>query len=176
MAKYDEGFKLKVVKHYLAGGGGFQQVSKVYGLDRATVRRWVDHYQLHGQTGLVRKYCLYSAAFKMKVLKRMWRQHLSCHQTAVLFNLRSGSVVSSWERLYYAGGEEALVSKPRGRPPRMSTPPPSPSKPTSPALDDTRSREELLEELKELRAEVDYLKKVEALIQTQASAVLKKRK
>lgn len=178
MAKYDEGFKLKVVKQYLAGKGGFRQVSQAYGLDMATVRRWVAHYQLHGKAGLARKreYSQYSAAFKMKVLKRMWRLELSFHQVAALYDLRSGSVVSRWERQYHAGGEEALVSRPRGRPPKMPTSPPSPAKPISPAADDTRSREELLEELKQLRAEVDYLKKVEALIQAQASAAPKKRK
>lgn len=176
MAKYDERFKLKVVKQYLAGKGGFRQVSQVYGLDMATVRRWVAHYQLHGKAGLARKYSHYSVAFKMKVLKHMWRQELSYHQVAALFDLRSGSVVSRWEHQYHAGGEEALVSKPRGRPPKMPTSPPSPAKPTPTVPDDTRSREELLEELKQLRAEVDYLKKVEALIQAHASAAPKKRK
>lgn len=42
--------------------------------------------------------------------------------------------------------------------------------------DDQRSREQLLDELKDLRAENAYLKKLDALIREQKSAQAKKRK
>ena len=49
------------------------------------------------------------------------------------------------------------------------TPPPS-----SPPVEDTRTRDELVAELNYLRMENAYLKKLEALIQAQKKAALRK--
>lgn len=174
MARYDEAFKLRVVEQYLSGGIGFRRLSQEHGLDRGTMRRWIAHFQQHGLAGLSAKRSHYSVQFKMTVLNRMWREALSYRQAAALFDLRCGNVVGLWERQYHAGGTDALAPKPRGRPPKMPTSPPAPL-PPNPASDDTLTREELLDALKHLRAEVDYLKKVEALIQADASAAPTKR-
>lgn len=173
MAKYDEAFKLGVVEQYLSGSVGFRRLSQELGLDPGTLRRWVAHYRQHGVAGLSARHRPCSAAFKMQVLNRMWREALSYRQVAALFDLRSSYVVGVWERQYHAGGEDALIARPRGRPPKMPTPPPPPATATP---DDALTREELLDELKQLRAEVAYLKKVEALIQAPPSAAPKKRK
>lgn len=52
----------------------------------------------------------------------------------------------------------------------------TPSSPPDQKKTDDRSREELLNELADLRAENAYLKKLDALIQEQTSAQRKKRK
>ncbi|MFQ1063985.1 transposase, partial [Bordetella trematum] len=54
MAKYDQSFKLKVVRQYLSGLGGSKAIAARHGLDHATVRRWVTRYQAHGTSGLRR--------------------------------------------------------------------------------------------------------------------------
>jgi transposase len=69
------------------------------------------------------------------------------------------TVIMDWQRLYNSGGAEALASKPRGR----SKMPKSKPKEDKPPKEMTP--EELLEEVLNLRAERDYLKKLQALIQ-----------
>ncbi|MER8898353.1 helix-turn-helix domain-containing protein [Mesorhizobium sp. M0320] len=141
----------------------------MHGVDAATVRKWVALYQAHGDAGLSGKCGRYDAAFRLSVLERMREEGLSYRQTAALFNIRNASCLTGWEKRYHAGGIEALGPCARGRP--MSKPP-SPAVPVA-ASDEAKSREELLAELKHLRMENDYLKKLEALTQGHA---LKKRK
>ena len=70
---------------------------------------------------------------------------------------------------------EALTPRPKGRPRRMSDSP-SPQKINSPADDASRSREDLLEEVHQLRMENAYLKKLKALVQAEQQVQLKKQK
>jgi transposase len=175
MSKYDLEFKLQVVQQYL-GGQGFRVVSQQNGLAHSQVRRWVKTYQAHGKEGLAKKFSHYSAQFKLSVLQHMWDNHLSPLQAAATFNIRNPPIVRVWERSYLDGGIAALEPRPRGRPrQKMNTPP---DKPLPPADEDRRSREQLLEENEYLRAEVAYLKKLDALLQAkkQAAAQKKKRK
>lgn len=175
MAKYDEKFKQAVVKEYLAGSSGYKALQARHGVGRTTIKSWVDVYRQHGDAGLRKKFSHYSARFKLSVLKQMWRQELSCCQAATLFDLRGGAgVVSAWERRYHEGGLDALEPKPRGLPKAMKAPEipkPGPAQP-----EDTRALEDLYKENEYLRAEVAYLKKLEALVRVQKQAARKKRK
>jgi transposase len=174
MARYDEKFKKAVVKEYLSGASGYRVLEGKHGVSQSNIRRWVDVYRQHGDAGLRKKFSHYSARFKLSVLRRMWRQELSYSQVVALFDLRGGtSVVSNWERQYHEGGLDALKPKPRGRPKKMKTPeiPPVPVQPQ-----DTRTLEELRKENEYLRAEVAYLKKLDALVRAQRLAAPKKRK
>ena len=174
MSKYDEQFKLKVVKQYIAGGSGAQALGRRQGLPKSMVQRWVASYQRHGIAGLRKKSSRYTAQFKLSVLKRMWREGWSYTQTAIWFDLRNQGEVGKWERQYHSGGLDALASRPRGRPKKMPNPPVPPTE--VPLSEDERTREQLLKENIELRAEVAYLKKVDALIQAKRSKLRKKRK
>ncbi|KGB93258.1 transposase family protein [Burkholderia cepacia] len=174
MAKYDEKFKREVVRRYAPGRYGYKSIAREFGLHPGTVQRWVSSYEQHGAAGLRKKYSRYSAAFKLRVLRRMWRDQLSYRQVAALFNLRGRDAVSGWERQYHEGGLGALAPKPKGRPRKMPTPIP-PAKPTDVETKDTLTREALLAELKYLRAEVAYLKKWNALVQAKEAAAQKKR-
>jgi transposase len=174
MARYDEKFKLSVVQDYESGKGGFQALAKLHGLDHATVRGWVKRYQHHGVAGLRKKFSHYSAPFKLAVLQRIQRDQLSAHQAVALFDIRGGiGVISTWERQYHGGGLDALTPKRRGRSPKMPTPR-LPKQPP-PQSDDSRSREQLLQENAYLRTEVAYLKKLAALLQVKARPAQKKR-
>lgn len=163
MSKYDEEFKRRVVEDYLAGSsGGLKAVAKKHGVGKTTLEQWVEAYRQHGQDALVAptRKARYTAEFKLSVLQRMGDEELSCQETRALFNLRGTHTVRDWERRYREGGLEALHPKPApGRPRKMPTPPPS-----QPEFDDSRSREELLRENRRLRAEVDVLKKLDALV------------
>jgi transposase len=138
------------------------------------LKTWVARYRQHGDGGLSKKYSHYGAKFKLSVLRRMWREGLSYRQVAALFDLRGGhDVVVTWERKYHEGGLSALEPRPRGRPKTM--PAPESPKPLAPEVEDTRTREEILEEVKYLRAEVAYLKKLRALRQEKEQAAQKRR-
>lgn len=177
MAKHDESFKLEVVQRYLSASIGARTLALQYGLDHGTVRRWVESYRQHGEEGLRRrsKYCCYSVQFKLSVLRRMWEEELSYRRAAALFDVRGGhNVVATWERRYHEDGLEALKSKPRGFPKRMTAP--KRPKPLPLQDENPRTLEELRKENEYLRAEVAYLKKLDALVRAQQKTSLKKRK
>jgi transposase len=92
----------------------------------------------------------------------MWDNELSFGQTAAVFNIRNHAVVGVWERMYREGGFDALIPRPRGRPKQMPAPT---TKPGSSSDDEKRTRDDLVYELKQLRMENAYLKKLQALVQ-----------
>jgi transposase len=199
MVRHDERFKQAVVQAYLSGVGGYDTVSATHDVSPSLVQQWVGHYRQHGEAGLRKKFSHYSADFKLSVLQQMRQQELSFTQTAVLFDLRGGSaVVSGWQRRYHEGGLEALKSKPRGSPPKMKPPKPPKTPKTPISLRTPKklgahepSSEQPLEQAQEqeastleslrreneyLRAEVAYLKKLDALVRAQKRPVPTKRK
>jgi len=175
MTKYTEQFKLEVVQDYLEGrSAGLRVVAQRYGISsHFTVRKWVLAYQTHGNVGSSGTRTQHSAEFKLSVLQCMWDNHLSMVQTAVKFDIRDVGMVGRWERAYREGGVEGLVPRPRGKPKSMATAVP---KPDDPADDNNRSREELLAEVNQLRMELAYLKKLEALVQARPKQAPKKKR
>lgn len=171
--KYSPAFKLKLVKQCLSSDS-LNGVAVKNGIGHSILQRWVRNYQQHGLSGLARKYSRYDAQFKLSVLRKIEEEGLSDQAAAILFGIRGQNSVGEWKKLYHAGGIDAL--KPHRE--RMSSMPRKPSpKSEEPCLsDEKRTRQELLEELAYLRAENDYLKKLDALIQEQDAAQAKKRK
>lgn len=175
MTKYSEALRRQVVQEHLAEGLGSIRLAKRHGIGRSAIRQWVAAYRVHGDAGLRRKTSQYDAQFKLSVLLHMWRAELSYRQVAAVFDIRSPGCIGQWERLYHDGGLAALAPRPRGRPRNMheSLPPQSASEEPTP---DERPREELLKEIEYLRAEVAYLKKLDALLQSKKAAAPKKKR
>jgi transposase len=177
LAKYTTQFKLEVVQQYLAGAIGYKSLGKQHGINDTHVKRWVSLYRNHGVSGLEKKHTMYSPQQKLAILQHMWDNELSYEEAAAKFNIRSPGSIPGWERCYHSGGLDALAPRPRGRPPKMSTP--LPPKAQTPTDDESRTREELLAEVNYLRMENAYLKKLEALVQAQKqqrTSARKKRK
>lgn len=174
MAKYSEQLKLKLVKQYLAGISGARVLAQRQGVGYSVLRRWIAAYQQHGRDGLRRKFSHYDARFKMSVLSHMWRENLSYQQATAFFDIRSPTCIAQWERQYHDGGMDALAPRPRGRPKTMTCP--TPDKPIENNAPDERTREQLLKENEYLRAEVAYLKKLDALLQAKRQAAQKKKR
>jgi transposase len=174
MTKYSEQFRRQLVDEFLAGGIGAKALAARYGVDPSQLRRWVASYREHGSAGLRKKSSRYDAQLKMTILRRMWREGLSHRQVTALFDIRGPGLVAQWERLYHAGGIDALSPAPRGRPPKMTAP--RPDKSTEEATPDARTREQLLKENEDLRAEVAYLKKFDALLKAKKRAAQKKKR
>ena len=176
MTKYSEQFKLAAVQDYLSDTSkGYRAVGRRHGLSSHSIlERWVAAYQLHGGVGLCKKSSKYSAEHKLSVLQHMWDNQLSISQTAAKFDIRSYAMVSMWERAYRDGGIEALAPRRRGKPKPMTAS--DTTKPDPVPDDDKRSREELLAEVNQLRMEVAYLKKLDALVRARPKQVPKKKR
>lgn len=166
MSKYSLSFKLKVVQHYLSGLEGQKATAKRFGIDHGAVRKWSSAWELHGEVGLAPRYSSYSPAFKESVILHMREHLLSARQVSAKFNIPAFTSVCLWEQLYDEGGLEALQNKRRGRK-RMSEPTKEPFPKSTSSLLNKNEREEL--EL--LRAEVAYLKKLQALLREKNTPV-----
>ncbi len=131
----------------------------------------MSHYRLHGLDGLRPKRSAYSEQFKLQVLSHQDRDQLSSRQVAAVYDIRNPNQAVVWRRNLQEGGLPALGSKKQGHPTMKS-------ERCSPALSDTATADSahaLLEENKRLRAEVAYLKKLQALIRAKRSAAPTKR-
>jgi len=95
----------------------------------------------------------YTGEFKQSVIEEMRKSHLSQNETAVKYAVPR-AVIQSWERIYLEEGPEGLYIERRGRG----------SKGRPPKQMDKRAEEDLIAEVQRLRAEIDYLKKLNALV------------
>ena len=83
----------------------------------------------------------------------MMREKLSCRETAQQFGIPDHHSVAKWERIYLMEGPEGLTIERRGR-----------SSKGRPTQFPKEVEEDLLKEVQRLRAENEYLKKLQALV------------
>ena len=100
-----------------------------------------------------------SGEFKIRVVETMRKEKLSFKETARQFEIRSDRQVRNWERIYLEEGKEALLAERRGRACLAS----GTQKGQKPRLD-KQIEEDLIAENQRLRMEIDYLKKLNALV------------
>ena len=93
----------------------------------------------------------YTPEFKIKVVETMHREKLSYRETARQFDIRDHDRVAAWERIYLEEGAEGLYIERRGR--KSTGRPPK-----------IKKEEDLIAENQRLRMEIDYLKKLNALV------------
>lgn len=107
-----------------------------------------------------RKNKVYSAEYKIGVIMDMRAHHLSYYETVRKYwDIEKGqeqnykNAVQRWERIYLEEGAEGLMKERRGRK----------SKGRPPKLD-KKTEEDLIAENQRLRMEIEYLKKLSALV------------
>ena len=118
-----------------------------------------------GKTG--RKNKVYSAEFKIGVIMDMREHHLSYHETVRKYwgieesnnGANKRDIVQRWERIYLEEGAEGLMKERRGRACSAG----GTRKGRSPKLD-KKVEEDLIAENQRLRMEIEYLKKLSALV------------
>ena len=169
--KYDYAFKEECVKLVLEKNHSYGFVSKLKGADKSNIRKWVSFYKAYGKVGLLpRKNQSYSVDFKLKVLKAIQKESLTLKNISLKFDIPDVGIIIKWQRDFATFGIEGLQPKPKGRPKSMNNFKRKKHKSDKPL---TRE-EELLLENEALRCELDFLKKLQALIQAEEKA--KKRK
>ena len=120
----------------------------------------------------------YSSDFKISVIMDMREHHLSYHETVRKYWLTAGrsdehnyiSTVKRWERAYLEEGVEGLMKDKRGRNSALNG-----IKRGRPPKLDKKVEEDLIAENQRLKMEIEYLKKLDALIQKRLQEEGKKR-
>jgi len=160
-AKYSYEFKLRCVKQVLNQHQTVDAVSKLNGCHHTTLHDWIRFYEKYGKKSLFpRKNNVYSLPFKLKVLEAIDKDLLSFSEACLKFNIPTKSVIIKWQRNYKKEGIIGLNNKPRGKPKTMQF-----KRAKKKSNKPLTREEELLLENESLRAELDLLKKLQALIQ-----------
>ena len=113
----------------------------------------------------VRKQKRYSAEFKIGVIMDMREHHLNYHETVRKYELGNDQtggarlMLQRWERIYLEEGAEGLMKERRGRACSAG----GTRKGRPPKLD-KKVKEDLIAENQRLRMEIEYLKKLSALV------------
>ena len=129
-----------------------------------------------GKTG--RKNKVYSAEFKIGVIMDMREHHMGyCETVRKYWDVTGGqeknykNIVKRWERIYLEEGAEGLMKESRGRACSAD----GTRKGRPPKLD-KKVEEDLIAENQRLRMEIEYLKKLSALVLAEERKSGKRRK
>ena len=114
------------------------------------------------------QYKKHSAEFKIGVIMDMREHHLGLMETSRKYGIDHHSV-ARWERIYLEEGAEGLMKERRGRACSAS----GTRKGRPPKLD-KKVEEDLIAENQRLRMEIEYLKKLDALVQKRLQEEKKK--
>ena len=95
----------------------------------------------------------YTPEFKKLVVETMQKEKLSYRETAKQFEISGHHRIQDWVRIYLTEGPEGFSIERRGR-----------SSTGRPRKLPKAAEEDLLAEVQRLRAEVDYLKNLQALV------------
>ena len=112
----------------------------------------------------------HSAEFKISVIMDMRDNHLGMMETERKYNVNH-HVIARWERIYLEEGAEGLMKERRGR--ACST---SGTRRGRPPKLDKKVEEDLIAENQRLRMEIEYLKKLSALVLAEEQKSGKRRK
>ena len=108
---------------------------------------------------------IYSAEFKIGVIMDMREHRLGYRETARKYELTvtseasAANMVQRWERIFLEEGAEGLMKERRGRACAASG-----TKKGRPPKLDPKVEEDLIAENQRLRMEIEYLKKLDALV------------
>ena len=170
MSKYSNEFKLRVIKYCLEENHSQKDAERYFNIPKnSRIKIWIQKYREHGIEGLIKhQKSSYSGKFKQNVIEYMHSNRLSATETANHFRLAGPDVVLKWERIYYEEGPQGLYIERRGRSKKMS------SNSKNKKID-KQFEEDLIAENQRLKMEVEYLKKLNALVQERIKRENKKK-
>ena len=105
------------------------------------------------------KFKNYSAEYKLNVIMDMREHRFGYVETARKYDIPNYRVIQRWERIFLEEGAEGLMKERRGRACAASG-----TKKGRPPKLDSKVEEDLIAENQRLRMEIEYLKKLDALV------------
>lgn len=172
MAKYSYEFKKEIVMAYIQGEGGYEYLSKKYGVASGRdVRKWVNAYKAFGDEGLMRsrKNNKYTFEFKLSVVELYLTTEVSYQELALRVGINNPQIISKWVNDYRIAGPDALRKKSKRR--RTIVPKP---KNTDNNNENAEYIKQLESDLLKLKIENAYLKELRRL-RLEQEALNKKR-
>jgi len=167
--KHTAEFKLQIIKNNYRGDS-IRYLSGKWNISTSLIRKWIDHHHSNGAKGLLARNRVYhTKEFKLKVVKAYIEKRLSLRECCMQFNIAAQCTVSSWAKKYEQLGLDGLIVQ-KGRPAIMRK-----DKPVSKKAKPLTRLEELEKENLYLRAEIDFLKKLDALTLEKQTQQSKKR-
>jgi transposase len=166
--KHTPEFKLQIVEENLRGHS-VTSLSKKWNISRSLITKWIDHQRSGGAKELLpKRYFYYTKEFKLEVVKAYKDKGLSLRDCCLQFNIPTQSTLVSWARKYEQLGAGGLNEQ-KGRPTTMKK-----DKPEIKKAKPLTRLEELEKENLYLKAEIDFLKKLDALTREKQTQQKKK--
>jgi len=149
--------KLEIIRLYESGHGS-TSLGKRFNIDQKLIRSWVFIYRNLGVSGLEKlSPAQTSVEFKQQIVRQVIEKSLSCQIVALRYGV-SYSAVKAWVAKVRDGGYSSLASlKNQGRPSKVMK--------RSYKRKPLAEVEKMEEELRYLRAENAYLKKLRVLVE-----------
>lgn len=166
MAKYDFEFKKKVVEAYLRGEGGYQILSKKFGLKSTRqIGYWVKAYNEFGNEGLkvLENGRVYPFELKLLVVESYLKGNGSYSELGLKYGILNHGVIGSWIKKYKKDGPEALKNPQEGREYTVNYHQKRPTKSKKQKNISEEAFKKLEEENYHLRMENDFLKAMRRL-------------
>lgn len=161
MTKYSSELKLQAVLTYLKGTASFKKIADQFHISISPLKVWVVQYKVNGVDAFHSTYTNYDLNFKMDVLNYINDFGVTPNEAAAIFNIPSPSTVHKWVKLYNSAGIDALKSMKKGRLSMKKE-----SNKQSKRIQVEGSFEALEARIKQLEMENEYLKKLNALVQS----------
>jgi transposase len=168
--KHGTEFKLQIIDDNLKGYS-INSLSRKWDISTSVIRKWIDHHRSDGEKGLSGKqHTNYTKEFKLTVVRAYKDKGLSLRDCCLRFNIRDQSSIFSWIAKYEQQGLDGLNERKKGRPQTMKK-----DKPDVKKAKPLSKLEELEKENLYLKAEIDFLKKLNALTLLKQTQQRKKR-
>ena len=164
--------KIEIIK-LLNAGMAYTKIAKLYNINKSTVNDLKRAYREHGDSALEVKnrHITYTADFKLQIVKRIKEGH-GMRDVALKYNLRH-SMIIQWVQKYDNFGYNGLKIDQRGRPKMKKN-----DNVSSKSVNNLTPKEKVKQLEKEnelLKMENEYLKKLDALVQTRLKQQKKKK-
>ena len=158
MAKFTYKDKKEIIRLYDEEHYGYPTISYMYNTTITTIQRIVYKYHMHGEESLIKKpNRKFSADLKLEIITRALNGE-SKMSLGIEYMIQE-SYILNWLKKYNEFGYNGLIDKPKGKPPAMK----KEKKPINPNDKDALLKQKD-QEILELKAEVEALKKLRALV------------
>ena len=169
MSKLTYEDKKEIIRLYDEAHLSYMSIAKKMNLGYSTVMRIVRRFHLHGEDSLIKKKNrIFPPDLKLYIIQRVLNGE-SKASVSIEYQIREAMIIN-WLQKYQELGYDGLIDKPKGR---------SPSMKKNKKIIDPNDKDAIIKQkdqrILELEAEVEVLKKLNALVQERNKRQTKKK-